>query len=247
MSLLPDFLRRSPGKRDAAPTLTLGTRTLPIEIRRLATARRLTLRLAPDGSAIRITIPNWAPTREALAFVHSRTDWLESQLGNLPASQPLAPGGKLPWRGTPHLLVHRADLSRGVRLVAQTVEVGGPAESLNPRLRRWIQAEARALFEADLAHYAPRAGVAVPALALTNARRRWGSCSAEGTVRMNWRLAMAPDPVRRSVVAHEVTHLVHFDHSSRFHALLADLFEDDIATANRWLKHHGRTLYAPLG
>jgi predicted metal-dependent hydrolase len=53
--------------------------------------------------------------------------------------------------------------------------------------------------------------------------------------------------VRRSVVAHEVAHLVHFDHSPRFHALLAELYEADIAAANRWLKHHGRELYAPLG
>lgn len=246
MSLLPDFLRRAP--RDSAePTLQLGERTLPIEIRRLATARRLTLRLAPDGSAIRVTIPHWAPTREALAFVRSRTDWLETQLGNVPQAAPLAPGGEVPWRGTPHLLRHRADLRRGVRLAPGAIEVGGPGESLLPRLRRWMQAEARLLFLADLADYAPRAGVDLPALALTNARRRWGSCAADRTIRMNWRLAMAPDLVRRSVVAHEVAHLVHFDHSPRFHALLATMFEGDIAEANRWLKRHGRELYLPLG
>jgi len=243
MSLLPDFLRRP----QAAPTLAIGERVLPIEIRRLATARRLTLRLAPDGSAVRVTIPHWAPTREALAFVHSRADWLEIQLGSLPAAAPLVPGGTLPWRGTPHLVHLRTDLKRGVRLAEGALVVGGPAESLAPRLRRWIHAEARALFTLDLADYAPRAGVAVPALGLSNARRRWGSCAADRTIRLNWRLAMAPDAVRRSVVAHEVAHLVHFDHSPRFHALLANLFEDDIAAANRWLKQHGRSLYAPLG
>ncbi|MFX8347067.1 M48 family metallopeptidase, partial [Acinetobacter baumannii] len=79
------------------------------------------------------------------------------------------------------------------------------------------------------------------------AQRRWGSCSARGAVRLNWRLVMAPDWVRRSVVAHEVAHLIHFDHSPRFHALLGQLFEGDIAAANHWLKRHGRSLYAPLG
>jgi len=243
MTLLPAFLRRAP----AQPTLTLGERTLPIEIRRLATARRLTLRLAPDGSAIRVTIPKWAPTREALAFVHARSDWLEAQLGTLAPPAPLAPGGTLPWRGAGLVLDHHPAHRRGVRVTPHSVQVGGPLESLGPRLRRWVQAEARALFHADLAYYAPRAGVPVPALALTNARRRWGSCSAGGTVRLNWRLVMAPDHVRRSVVAHEVAHLVHFDHSPHFHALLASLFEGDVPQANRWLKHHGRTLYQPLG
>jgi predicted metal-dependent hydrolase len=244
---LPDWLRRSP----ATPSLTLqapeGGRTLPIEIRRLATARRLTLRLAPDGSAIRVTIPRWAPTREALAFVHARSEWLESQLVRLPVAEPLAHGATLRWRGAAHVLVHRPEHRRAVRMGDGTLEIGGPVDSLAPRLRRWLQGEARALFAQDLADYAPRAGVSVPALALTNARRRWGSCSVEGTVRINWRLVMAPDEVRRSVVAHEVAHLVHFDHSPRFHALLGDLFEGDIAAANRWLKRHGRELYGPLG
>jgi hypothetical protein len=53
--------------------------------------------------------------------------------------------------------------------------------------------------------------------------------------------------VRRSVVAHEVAHLVHFDHSPAFHALLDRLFEDDIEDANRWLSRHGRELYAAFG
>jgi predicted metal-dependent hydrolase len=58
---------------------------------------------------------------------------------------------------------------------------------------------------------------------------------------------MAPDPVRRSVVAHEVAHLVHFDHSPRFHAFLGDLFEGDLPAANAWLKREGRSLYLPFG
>jgi predicted metal-dependent hydrolase len=66
-------------------------------------------------------------------------------------------------------------------------------------------------------------------------------------VRLNWRLAMAPDFVRRSVVAHEIAHLVHFDHGPAFHALLADLYEGEIAVANRWLKREGRGLYVPFG
>jgi predicted metal-dependent hydrolase len=87
----------------------------------------------------------------------------------------------------------------------------------------------------------------VPPLSLSNARRRWGSCSARGTIRLNWRLVMAPDAVRRSVVAHEVAHLVHFDHSREFRALLGSLFEGDLAAADRWLKREGPGLYAPFG
>ena len=99
----------------------------------------------------------------------------------------------------------------------------------------------------DLAHYCLRDGRRAPPLALSRAQRRWGSCAADGAIRINWRLIMAPDAVRRSVVAHEVAHLTHFDHSPAFHAHLGALFEGDVSAANRWLKREGRSLYAHFG
>lgn len=58
---------------------------------------------------------------------------------------------------------------------------------------------------------------------------------------------MAPDLIRRSVVAHEVAHLVHFDHSPRFRAFLGEIFEADIREADLWLRREGRSLYRPFG
>ena len=49
--------------------------------------------------------------------------------------------------------------------------------------------------------------------------------------------------VRRSVVAHEVAHLRHMNHSPDFYAWLDHLFEGDRKSADRWLKAHGRGLY----
>jgi predicted metal-dependent hydrolase len=115
------------------------------------------------------------------------------------------------------------------------------------RLERWLRGEAQAKLADDLAYYCARAGQSIPALSLSSAQRRWGSCSTRGMIRINWRLIMAPDHVRRSVVAHEVAHLSHFDHSPQFHAALAELFEADISLANRWLKREGRSLYVHFG
>ena len=79
-------------------------------------------------------------------------------------------------------------------------------------------------------------------IAFEQAREQRGQC-----IRINWRLVQAPDHVRRSVVAHEVAHLVHFDHSPAFRALLAGLFEGDLEAADQWLRREGRGLYAPFG
>lgn len=232
---------------DQPLTVEVAGRELPLVLRRLPHARRMTLRLAPDGSEARVTLPRWGRTAEALAFASSRADWLAGQLAALPRPVALSHGGTLPFTGEPYRLHHDPAYPRRVVLGDGEIRIGGPTESLAPRLQRWLEGEARRLASADLAHYCARAALPAPPLALSRAQRRWGSCARNGAIRINWRLVMAPPHVRRSVVAHEVAHLVHFDHSPRFYAFLAEIFEGDVSEADRWLRREGRSLYQPFG
>jgi Predicted metal-dependent hydrolase len=239
-----DWLRRDP---HIDPAVEIAGRTVPVVIRRLERARRMTMRLAPDGSEVRISIPRWAHTAEAIAFAQSRRDWLAHQIEKLPiAAQPL-PGTQLPFRGETLLLAHDPRAARRPVIADGTLTMGGAEASFVSRLARWLQTEARKVLACDLQHYCAKAGHTAPPLALSSARRRWGSCAPDGSIRINWRLIMAPDEVRRSVVAHEVAHLRHFDHSPAFHLHLRALFEGSVHEADRWLKSNGRTLYLPFG
>lgn len=238
-----DWLRRPP----VDPEIELGGRVLPIEIARHPRARRLTLRLAADGRAVKLTVPRWASDGEAIAFARARADWLAGQLARVPEACPPRDGGTVLYRGEQRRVEWHAGASRKVTLDGDAVRLGGPQSSLAARLQRWLEGEASRLITDDVAYFCARAGTPVPRLSLSRAQRRWGSCSTSGTVRVNWRLVQAPDMVRRSVVAHEVAHLVHFDHSRGFHALLARIFDEDLDAAERWLKAHGRGLYAAFG
>ncbi|MFN3864743.1 MAG: M48 family metallopeptidase [Erythrobacter sp.] len=238
-----DWLRRAP----LDPELELAGRTVPIVLRRMARARRLTLRLAPDGGEVRVTLPEWAESREAIAFAHARKGWLEEQLARLPARAVPVPGGALLYRGTALRLAWEPRAPRRPVVEGEALSIGGPEHSLQTRLRRWLEAEALALAESDMRDYCAAAGLDPVPVGLTRAQRRWGSCSDKRRIRINWRLVQAPDFVRRSVVAHEVAHLVHFDHSPAFHALLGRIYEADIRIADAWLREHGRGLYASFG
>lgn len=238
-----DWLLRS----NREPAVTIAGREVPLAIRRHARATRLTMRLAPDGSEVRVTIPRWGRTQDAVAFATSRAEWLERQLAALPQASPPAPGGTLRWCGTEHTIEWSATHPRRPMLGDGAIRLGGPHDTVPARLKRWLEAEALRLLADDLAHYCDRAAVPVPQLGLSRATRRWGSCSGKGMIRINWRLVMAPVHVRRSVVAHEVAHLAHFDHSPAFHAHLAALYDGDLAAADLWLKREGRGLYSAFG
>lgn len=231
----------------ADPVIEVAGRTLPLAIKRHPTAKKLVMRLAPDGSEVRVTMPRWGQSREAVRFAQSRMAWLERQLGNVETAEPVGHGATLPYRGTMLDIVWDETARRMPVLDDGQLIIGGAQESIPQRLEKWLRADALPLMESDLAQYCAAAGVDTPPVKLSRAQRRWGSCSSAGTVRINWRLIMAPDFVRRSVVAHEVAHLVHFDHSPAFHALLDDLFEEPIGPANRWLKQDGRSLYGYFG
>lgn len=246
--LMIDWLKSSP----IEPEITLNGDVVPIILRRHKTARRLTLRLAPDGSEVRITLPRWAQSKEAVAFAHARTDWLARQRARIPKRQELGPGEQITFRGDCFAIDWKPSQSRRPKLGVDTVQIGGPKEGLEARLRRWLESEALTAFEGDMAFYCDRAQLSPVPVGLSRAQKRWGSCSDGGgtgtrRIRINWRLIQAPDHVRRSVVAHEVAHLVHFDHSPAFHKLLGDIFESDIGVADKWLKEKGRTLYASFG
>ncbi len=238
-----DWLRRD----HQEPTVEVNGVALPIAIKRHPTAKRVVLRIAPDGSEARVTLPRWGRTADALEFANSRADWLARQIESLPRAAAPVAGGNLRYCGRDLIIDWQPGAKRKPVLYRDRLQIGGPEENLGPRLQRWLEREALQLLGEDLVQFCAAAGVTVPDIRLSRAQRRWGSCSSSGTVRINWRLVQAPDNVRRSVVAHEVAHLLHFDHGPEFHAALGRIFDGDLPAANCWLKREGRALYAVFG
>jgi predicted metal-dependent hydrolase len=78
--------------------------------------------------------------------------------------------------------------------------------------------EARALVHEKLARLAPFYRVAYKKVFIKNSRSRWGSCSSRGNLNFNYRVVLLPPELADYVVAHELCHLIHFNHSKDFWA-----------------------------
>jgi predicted metal-dependent hydrolase len=90
----------------------------------------------------------------------------------------------------------------------------------------WYRERALACFRERLQVYAPRLGLAPPALRLSDARTRWGSCSRRRGIRLNRRLVMFPLPLVDYVVTHELAHLVEMNHSPAFWRTVGRIYPD---------------------
>jgi predicted metal-dependent hydrolase len=146
-------------------------------------------------------------------------------------------GLRLPYLGAELVVRTRGGLARTVLQTAQPL-LGHPAtlhlslpENANPdqirdTVQRWLQQQARALFEARIAHHAAAMGVQVTRLRLSSARTRWGSASSDGSVRLNWRLIHFPLATLDYVVVHELAHLHEMNHSPAFWAIVRAVMPD---------------------
>ena len=110
------------------------------------------------------------------------------------------------------------------------------------RIELFLKRRGLEVMSRDVAAYAAAAGVSPRSVRVGDAGTRWGSCSSQGRIRLSWRLILAPPPVRRYVVAHEVAHLVHLDHSAKFKALEARLYGPGVGEAKAQLRRAGPRL-----
>ncbi len=219
--------------------LTLDGLAWPVELHFHPRARRLRLRLDERRGVVRLTCPPRARRDDALAWAHQQKDWVQAQLDRLMPTISLDPGARIPFDGGTLSLEWRSGETRRVRLEGDRLWCGGPEEGFARRIASWLRSEALQWLSAETQALATAAGISVAAVAVGDAVTRWGSCSADGRIRYNWRLLLAPHEVRRYVVAHEIAHRRHMDHGAAFHALEEELFGGPVAAARSELRRLG--------
>ncbi len=224
-----------------------------VRLRVSGRARRISVRVdTVRGEAVAVA-PTIRRLAEAAAFARSRRDWIAKRLSPAIRPAPLPdPGDTLTVFGAPWRLIPDG---RRPRLTAADGGarrlLGCGAGVVDPQLVvRAIRREAQAVYEARAAVHCAALQAPPPPISLTDARTRWGSCTparpgAPASIRLSWRLALAPFDVADYVVAHECAHLREANHGPRFWALVRALV-GDVKPCRAWLRTEGARLHAVL-
>jgi hypothetical protein len=224
------FARRPPlPERDV---LELPDASITYAIRTSARRRRLSLELRADGS-LTVATPRGLSLTSIRAFVAGRRAWIDAKRALLvpPVAPRILPehGARLPYLGTELALdVSIAPARRAAcRCESGSLVIKVPHNTaIRPAVEAWYRREAATHAAARLAHFAPQVGRAARKLVIRAQRTRWGSCSARGTISLNWRLMQAPPEILDYVVVHELCHLLVPNHSLRFWAEVARVLPD---------------------
>ncbi|HEY3634996.1 MAG TPA: SprT family zinc-dependent metalloprotease [Caldimonas sp.] len=215
---------------------------------RLVRVRRRSIGFVVDGDGLTVRAPTRVSLREIDAAVHEKRRWIVARIAEQRERAARVAAARIVWRdgatidylGAPLAIVldrgrplgaeHAALIEGAPPTDTRRLLVGLPRDAGEERIRdavqSWLQREARRVFAARAAHFAERLGVRVTRLALSSAATRWGSASADGSVRLHWRLIEHPLATIDYVVAHELAHLREMNHGPRFWKLVGSVVPD---------------------
>ena len=216
--------------QEQAHSLVIEGTRVDLVLRRSA---RRSFALQVDHRGARVAVPLRTPLGEVERFVHSHGRWLLDRLQARAAARPspvldVVDGATVPLFGRALTLrLREGRITRWHPLTDEREELLLPT-TVDPlrALLRALQARALAWYRGRIEEYCHRLGLPVPAVRLSNARTRWGSCSSRSGIRLHWRLVHLSPALIDYVVAHEVAHLVEMNHSPRFWAVVERLYPD---------------------
>jgi predicted metal-dependent hydrolase len=217
-----------------------GTKTIGYAIKR--SSRRATVSIAIDPSeGVLVTAPRPTTVERLDRLVHAKGPWVierlkrRSDLPPAPPAREFVSGESFLYLGRQHRL--RLDLGeapRPLRLVGGWMRLPIPpslpqdhrASFVRAALLDWYKPRAGRRLRARVKVWASKLQITEPELLLVEPRKRWGSASASGAVRLNWRIVQAPLTLVDYVVVHELMHVAHPNHTASFWAAIGRVMPD---------------------
>jgi predicted metal-dependent hydrolase len=238
--LTPAVFRHPRAERE----LRLGEHLVAYAFRR---ARRRSIGFVVGPEGLSVSAPRWVTMADVEAALQEKGGWILRKLQEQRERAQRIEARRIDWRdgttvpflGEPVIVVldpratgavlnTDAEALPGVPKLVLHVGLPQTAEpeQIRDAVQSWLQRQARRVFEERCAHFAQALNVRVRRLSLSSAQTRWGSASADGSIRLHWRLIHFALPVIDYVVAHELAHLREMNHSPAFWEVVRSVLPD---------------------
>lgn len=220
-----------------------------IQIDRIIRSRRRSIGLEISNNArLIVRAPLLVSTRQINRIVIEKKIWIlrkqqeaRKKLDQIPQKK-YTPGEQFLFLGNEYPLILAK--GQGIPFLYRENKFHITPESLSEArilFKVWYCKQALDIFTERISRYHRLSGIRCRQLHISNARKRWGSCSTRGNLYMNWRLIMAPLKVIDYVVVHELVHIRENNHSRAFWDRVEQLIPNYREQRN-WLKRQGHLL-----
>ena len=212
-----------------------------VNINRRKSAKRFTLRVCQNTGKINLTIPVESSLRSAENFVEKNAKWISSQLKQVIPREYVSLGKSIPIEGIKRVIVPKEKSLTGNMLQKKHLYLECDEFNVGAVTKRFLLDHASATLIPIFQENAQYIKEKIKSIQFKDTKSRWGSCSSEGSLMINWRLIMAPPSVYRYVIVHEISHLRHMNHGTEFWKLVNKLHPFYLNDQS-WLRRNGRSL-----
>ncbi len=213
----------------------------------LKRVRRRSIGFIVGAEGLSVNAPKWVSVADIEAALRDKAPWILRKLAEQRQRVQRQQAARVDWRdgvsipflGEPVIVVLDPRVTGAVLnsdavalpgVPRLTLHLGLPQSAAPAQIRdavqSWLQRQARRVFEERCRHFAAQLGVRHRRLALSSAQTRWGSASADGSIRLSWRLVHFAMSTIDYVVAHELAHLREMNHSPRFWDVVRSVMPD---------------------
>jgi predicted metal-dependent hydrolase len=227
---------------------------VPFEYALVRSARRRSISIEISKGRVTVRAPFFVAKAEIEAFVQLKATWVQKkceeqlvQVETIP-TRVYEMGSVLPYLGLslqiyPELAAQPCVVQSGDQLrVSLSSRSRLPQQEQVRRLVCvWYQQQALGLLTYKTDALVARLGLRHSGVTVKMTRSKWGHCTALGAIQYNWHILLAPEPIVDYLVAHEVSHLVHQNHSQKFWQLVAQICPD-YKKCRAWLKANATQL-----
>lgn len=204
-------------------SIQLADRLISYTLKR--STRRRSIGLQINDRGLTVSMPLRASEKWLHSVLQEKAGWVVDKLENWQSRQApvqkwedgetiLFRGETFTLRVIPSLFKTPPQLTP-TELVLHVPDTGN-RDALKKTILHWYKKEAIRVFAECVEHFAPLMQATPRELKLTSARTQWGSCTAQGVVRLNWQLVTMPLHLIDYVVVHELAHLHEMNHSPAF-------------------------------
>ena len=213
-------------------TFIINGRTLDCEIKR---SRRKTVALYvfPDNR-VEIRVPWLYNINNVESFLVKHSRWLfkrlDSKNDNVITQKRFVDGELHYFLGKQYPININISSKNSIVFQDNVIRISTKSPDLvESLLDRWYLEQAKRIFQEiaiPLVKQMEKYNVAPTSFSIRKMKTRWGSCSRKGSISLNLHLVKLPEQCIKEVILHELCHLVHFNHSKEFYALMTTEMPD---------------------
>lgn len=238
------------------PSIQFGSNVISYQIKYSAKRKKLSIQV--DENGVMVIAPNTASEEQIQSIIKQKALWILKQqadfheMMNYENPRKFLSGEKLPYLGRQYRLkvqkeaIEKASFTyhqgRFVAHVPLHLLEDDYRKTLYPLYKEWVIQKGNSIALERIKKFQQIFPYTPKKVMVKDQQQRWGSCTANEQILLNWHIFLAPMSAIDYVIAHELAHLKVMDHSNAFWETLSTIYPE-YEVSKEWLRLNGRKLY----